>query len=479
MGDQVVYSKRMARLLHTLPLLMALSAPLHLRGTYTQSGMPRVYWGMLVDAGHAAMAMTAGVLLPAVQGIVRVALTGKPLAWFGTFSLPYLMYVPVTVAGALAVYLPGKKDPVLATLGLSVWAGFVACLLTVGLGLGSGFIFAVWSMAALLCTWLVPMVSKRVRPWVALVLAGSVAALFMPGGGALSLHVLQKAGYLGSAEPAWLQPFVADAALGILVGASALSTLGFLLPWLAASWGPRLKGAIAVLLLLSCAAGVVCQTVFSAYADQAPKKIFLQHLHEIGEGGEVQRSSWTAASIDSVPVQQHLPSTLTWTPLPRHRSPWLAIHPVSTVLQSCEAEGAPGPSEALGGLTVPEMHKIARESLSEDLVRLQLRLVLPREGMFGALEFDGPLVSWSFASGRSKPWQGTKVVRFAGVEGSNEWIMAVDLPVNASVQVRTCAATAEVSSDIDELALAFPPYVSLSSITTWCLKRTFAARDHS
>lgn len=82
---------------------------------------------------------------------------------------------------------------------------------------------------------------------------------------------------------------------------------------------------------------------------------------------------------------------------------------MSTVLQSCEAEGAPGPSEALGGLAVPQIQQLARESLAGGLVRLQLRLDLPREGMFGALAFDGPLVSWSFGKGRSDPWQGTKV----------------------------------------------------------------------
>jgi hypothetical protein len=82
------------------------------------------------------------------------------------------------------------------------------------------------------------------RPWLALVSGVPLAAIFMPGAGSLSLHVLQKAGYLGSAEPPWLQPYAADAALGALVAASTLAAVGFLVPWIAASWGPRLKVAL-------------------------------------------------------------------------------------------------------------------------------------------------------------------------------------------------------------------------------------------
>jgi hypothetical protein len=94
-----------------------------------------------------------------------------------------------------------------------------------------------------------------------------------------------------------------------------------------------------------------------------------------------------------------------------------ALYPVSAVLQSCEAEGAPGPSGSPGGAEVPQLQQVSWEPLSKDVARLQLSLVLPREGMFGAIAFDGPLISWSLGTGNSSPWEGTKV----GSVSSSYW----------------------------------------------------------
>lgn len=81
------------------------------------------------------------------------------MSWFGAFALPYAMHVPAALAGALAVGSLWKAaDPVQATLGHALFDGIVACLVTLGLDMGSGFIFAVWSAAALLCAWTAPMV---------------------------------------------------------------------------------------------------------------------------------------------------------------------------------------------------------------------------------------------------------------------------------------------------------------------------------
>jgi hypothetical protein len=67
-----------------------------------------------------------------------------------------------------------------------------------------------------------------------------------------------------------------------------------------------------------------------------------------------------------------------------------------------------------------------------------------------------------------------QVVRFAGVEGSDEWPFTVDLPVNASLSVRACAAISELDPVGHQLAAAFSSHMSLSYVTTWCLNRTLS-----
>jgi hypothetical protein len=101
---------------------------------------------------------------PLTGAHLRNAPAGKPLAWFGNFALPYAMYVPAALAGAWSAYLPSERDPVQATLGQALLSGALSCVLTLTLGLGSGFIFAFWSGAALFCSWLAPLVGRAQSP---------------------------------------------------------------------------------------------------------------------------------------------------------------------------------------------------------------------------------------------------------------------------------------------------------------------------
>jgi hypothetical protein len=63
----------------------------------------------------------------------------------------------------------------------------------------------------------------------------------LPGCLALTLHLLQKSSFMGAVEPAALQPYIIDTALGALLGLSTLTVIGYMVPWLAAALGRRLK----------------------------------------------------------------------------------------------------------------------------------------------------------------------------------------------------------------------------------------------
>jgi hypothetical protein len=91
---QVVYSKRVARLLHSVPLALALAAPLQLHDPRGQTSLTRMYVGMLVAAVRAGLALVLAVLLPAVQGIARVAITGETCVTPPSYQIAALLSTP-------------------------------------------------------------------------------------------------------------------------------------------------------------------------------------------------------------------------------------------------------------------------------------------------------------------------------------------------------------------------------------------------
>ncbi len=86
---------------------------------------------------------------------------GQPMAWFGAFAVPFAMYVPASLAGALSTRLIAGNDPIIATVGNALMTGAFAVLLTGVLGHGFGFIFALWSITGLIAVALACQVRSR------------------------------------------------------------------------------------------------------------------------------------------------------------------------------------------------------------------------------------------------------------------------------------------------------------------------------
>lgn len=92
------------------------------------------------------------------------------------------------------------------------------------------------------------------------------------------------------------------------------------------------------LLFFSANAGIVWSVAGQPYTDAAPKKLFLQRTVRHGEGLGFNASgfntSWDAASIDSVPAMAALPQEVRVGASAGAPGTWLALFPVSNVLQA-------------------------------------------------------------------------------------------------------------------------------------------------
>ena len=88
------------------------------------------------------------------------------------------------------------------------------------------------------------------------------------------------------------------------------------------------------LLLLGLEAGVAGALRQRPYSAHAPKKLFLQRTLRHGPGVSGHRASWDAAAIDSVPATAALPGEVAARAVASAPGTWLALYPVSNVLQA-------------------------------------------------------------------------------------------------------------------------------------------------
>ena len=95
-----------------------------------------------------------------------------------------------------------------------------------------------------------------------------------------------------------------------------------------------LQWAVLSLLLLALEAGVAGALRQRPYSAHAPKKLFLQRTLRHGPGISGFRVSWDAAAIDSVPASAALPGDVAARAAAAAPGTWLALYPVSNVLQA-------------------------------------------------------------------------------------------------------------------------------------------------
>lgn len=88
------------------------------------------------------------------------------------------------------------------------------------------------------------------------------------------------------------------------------------------------------LLLLALEAGLAGALRHHPYTAHAPKKLFLQRTLRHGPDVPGFRASWDAAAIDSVPASAALPGEVAARAAAAAPGTWLALFPVSNVLQA-------------------------------------------------------------------------------------------------------------------------------------------------
>ena len=94
-----------------------------------------------------------------------------------------------------------------------------------------------------------------------------------------------------------------------------------------------LQVPVLMLCVFSAIFGVVWTQRVQPYTAEAPKKVYMYHMHHV-EAGRVASSTWDLAAIDSSPVSWALPSSLASLPVAEWDSDsQIVLYPVNNFMQ--------------------------------------------------------------------------------------------------------------------------------------------------
>ncbi|MET7394195.1 M28 family peptidase [Dactylosporangium sp. NPDC005572] len=262
----------------TLALLLALAALVWRAGRTWGTGTRRV----VASAGAALIGIVTAVLAGVVVGVVAWAVGGS-FAWYAHPWLVYVMFLPLTVLGALAPQLllhrrwarrePDRQDAPLTALLGNTTAVVVLGAVTAWLEIGPGYLYWVGGVLLTVAVGVALLLPRRWRP-VPVVLSASLLCLFIAefGRGLLSLGIPMM-GRLPVAIP--MDPVVAVAVAFIAV------PIAFVFAPFVLYAGRLRRYTVATAVLTVC--GLVVAGFVSPYSAERPKLVSV--IHQQTDGG--------------------------------------------------------------------------------------------------------------------------------------------------------------------------------------------------
>lgn len=471
----VVYPFNWAKVLHQFPLVIALSLPFIHKGAFPGRSLPNIYACVLLEALACFASIISAVAASLFFSILRVTSLGGPMSWYGQDAFPFAILVPAALGGLLLPYLGRRIQPKTAAMGNTLAHSLLASSLT-HFRLGASFVPVLWSAAGIITmTDLEPTTSQLSRK--ATISCVWPIIVLLPNALALSMFVLQKSSFMGAQGQPDYNFIAVDAVAGGVIGLMVVSLTGFLTPWIAFASGKGLRRSVLLLFCISILFAVQASLGLRPYTSEAPKKIFLQHLHEHDSAGRPVRSVFAVGSVDSIPVDSLLQKkdTSLWA-AQRSGWEWLTTYPLNEAYINSLVLQAPLPSK---GAATPRLDLVDRSTSkhSTDSQRLSLQLQLPGHGLFGCMNISGPILDWSLPAlrqGHQKPGQmQDRFVRFVGSGSEKHWRFWVEIPAGETLSVMLAAADPKQTTELQEFIHEWPDWTSVVSITTFSSSWTF------
>ncbi|KAH7515503.1 hypothetical protein FEM48_Zijuj10G0033500 [Ziziphus jujuba var. spinosa] len=481
----VYYSRRVALILHNIPLAIFLAMPLflYLRSSGLRSWFA-VSWDFMKGMLFHATGVILAILFPIIFSILRLLFTSQAMNWFAHPYLAFLMFIPPALIGlliprAVCGCFPLSQDASVlktSTEALSdearFWGayGLYASMTSAYLvaGLSGGFLTFMLS-AYMLLAWILFCLSVKscghqlLRTAVFYVIAQIPSLAYsVYFGGFLVQFLIEKMGMMGTIPPPYGY-FIPDVIVAALIGIVTGFSMGPLIP-VCSHWLSR--SSIMQFLLHLSVLGLALSSQFFPYSTAAPKRVVFQHTFLTADSNRIVDSSYDISVLDSnslsflfkyapqVAKELHLSPDFSFETarLSRHET-WMGLFPVSLLF----ARGLKLPAKSdemlkqykhFPNLSTYEPHIIYSGETRR--VHLELSLGSLEEIWVAVLNITGPLSSWSFADNmlpapetyKGGPPSYISRLSGAGNESWNFWLEAIQ-NVNSDEELRVDVAVVD------------------------------------
>ncbi|KAE9454237.1 hypothetical protein C3L33_13862, partial [Rhododendron williamsianum] len=292
----ILYSRRQAMVLHSIPVAVYLFMPFLLRlGNF---GL-RCWIATLFDFIKGTLLHAVGVILaalvPMIFSILRVLFSSHAMNWFAHPYLAFMMFVPCSLVGLLIPRIVLRSFPLsqdVSALKSSeeelagearFWGAFgfysLVTLAYLVAGLSGGFLtfsVSVFMLPAWICFCLsLKSFGRQSLRSIAFYVIPLVPSLTYSVyfGGFLAQFIIEKMGMMGSLPPPhgyFIPDVIVAAAIGIMTGLCVGPLIPVLGHWLA-------RSAIIKFLLHLTVLSMALSSQFFPYSIDAPKRVIFQH----------------------------------------------------------------------------------------------------------------------------------------------------------------------------------------------------------
>ncbi|KAG2706640.1 hypothetical protein I3760_05G113100 [Carya illinoinensis] len=509
----IFYSKRVAVVLHSIPVAVFLSVPFILCFLY--SGL-RSWFAIFCDFTRGMLFHFAGIILaiifPILFSILRLLFSGRAMSWFAHPYLAFMMFVPCSLVGLLTPRIvwscfPLSQDvsgPKTSREALSnearFWGafGFYAILTLAYLvaGLSGGFL-TFFVSASMLAAW--PSFCFSVKYFGCHSLRSTVFYIIplipcltycVYFGGFLAQFLIEKMGMMGAVPPPYgyfLPDIIVAAIIGVVMGWCVGPVIPICGHWLA-------RSSIFQLLLHLTVLALALSSQFFPYSTDAPKRVVFQHTFLTADGNQVVDSSYDFAVVDSnslafvfkyapeVANELRVSSAFSFEAATlSRRETWMALFPVSFLFSRSlkfptQSDGILKQYKCFPHLSVYKQHIIS--SKGSRRVHLELSLGSLEEVWVAVLNITGPLSSWSFADNvlpAPETLDGgppSHICRLSGASHEN-WTFWLEASSSEDLRVEVAVLDQKLVGGAKKLKSLFPDWVDVTAYSSFMSSYVF------
>ncbi|KAL0447250.1 UNVERIFIED_CONTAM: Endoplasmic reticulum metallopeptidase 1 [Sesamum latifolium] len=509
----VVYSRRQAMVLHTIPFAIFLLVPLLLRlptGNLVCSFS--AYFDFIKGLLHHASGVILAIIFPITFAVLRLLFSGHSMNWFANPCLAFAMFLPCSLAGLLVPRVLWKQFPLsqdVSALALSreelvdearFWGafGFYSFLTSAYLlsGLGGGFVTFIASLF-MLPAWITFRLSVKFFGHRSLRSTACYVVPLVPCliysiyfGGFFAMFLIEKMGMSGAHPPPY-GFFIADVIVAAVLGLVTGWCVGPLLPvvgkWLA-------KSSIIQFLLHGTVLALAVSSQFFPYSKDAPKRVVLQHSVRTIGANQILDVSFDFAVVDSnslMFVFKHAPEVVKKVHGSRELSfvtanqsdpeTWMGIFPISAMF----SRTLKFPTRAEDILEqyryFPHLSTDKSQFTSSGgprRVNLEFSLGSSKEVWVAVLNITGPLSNWSFANnklpaplkvGNGPP---SYICRLSGASHEN-WKFWLEANSSEALRVDIAVVDQHLTEPAKKLKGLFPSWMDVTTFTSFMSSHVF------